>query len=620
MPVALAKSRAGATPGRYNWRNVEVVTTLYRYLRDYWKLVAVALILAAVNQVFSLLDPLIFRHIIDSYATRFHEYTSGQFLRGVSLLLGAAVGVAFVSRVAKNFQDYYVNLITQQVGARIYADGIRHSLELPYAQFEDQRSGETLGKLQKVRTDVEKLINVSVSLLFTTLIGVIFVMFYAARVHWSIAPAYLLTIPLLGGLSSLLSRKIKEVQKTIVKETTALAGSTTESLRNIELVKSLGLAQQEIQRLNATTSKILKLELKKVRYLRSLSFVQGTFVNLLRTSILFLMLYLIFTQRITVGQFFSLFIYSFFIFGPLQELGNVVNTYRETEVSLQNFEAILAMAPEPRPVNPVPVSRLETLAFDDVAFQHQSASNPALLGISFEVARGETVAFVGPSGAGKTTLVKLLVGLYRPQAGHIYYNGTREDEIDIEALRERIGFVTQDAQLFSGTIRENLQFVRPGATDEECMDVLRQASVESLLARADRGLDTVIGEGGVKVSGGEKQRLSIARALLRRPQLLVFDEATSSLDSLTEEEISRTIRDVAESRDAITILIAHRLSTVLHADRIYVLERGTIVESGRHEELIERKGLYYAMWRQQVGEGRAARLAGPAGAVAMAER
>src|SRR6195952_3594367 len=348
--------------------------TLYRYLRDYWKLVAIALLLAAVNQVFSLLDPLIFRHIIDSYATRFHEYTSAEFIHGVSLLLAAAVGVAFVSRVAKNFQDYFVNVITQQVGARIYADGIRHSLELPYAMFEDQRSGETLGMLQKVRTDVEKLINISVNLLFTTLIGVIFVMFYAAKVHWSIGPAYLLTIPLLGGLSSLLSRKIKTVQTQIVRETTALAGSTTESLRNIELVKSLGLAQQEIGRLNATTAKILKLELKKVRYLRSLSFIQGTFVNMLRTSILFLMLYLIFTQRITVGQFFSLFIYSFFIFGPLQELGNVVNTYRETEVSLQNLEKILAMEPEPRPEHPVPVKQLEKLAFQEVGFQHQSAN------------------------------------------------------------------------------------------------------------------------------------------------------------------------------------------------------------------------------------------------------
>jgi len=580
--------------------------TLYRYLRDYWKLVAAALVLAAINQIFSLLDPLIFRHIIDSYATRYKEYSSAQFVRGVSVLLGAAVSVAFVSRVAKNFQDYFINLITQQVGARIYADGIRHSLELPYAQFEDQRSGETLGKLQKVRTDVEKLINIAVNLLFTTVIGVIFVMFYAWNVHWSIAPAYLMTIPLLGALSSVLSKKIKNVQKIIVAETTALAGSTTESLRNIELVKSLGLAQQEIARLNATTAKILKLELKKVRYLRSLSFIQGTFVNLLRTSILFLMLYLIFTQRITVGQFFSLFIYSFFIFGPLQELGNVVNTYRETEVSLQNFEAILAMPPEPRPKHPISIAQLETLRFEDVGFQHQSANKPALKGISFSVDRGETIAFVGPSGAGKTTLVKLLVGLYRPREGHILYNGTLEDEIEIDGFRERIGFVTQDAQLFSGTIRENLLFVRPGATDEECMNVLRQAAVETLLARADRGLDTVIGEGGVKVSGGEKQRLAIARALLRRPQLLVFDEATSSLDSLTEEDISQTIREVAVTRDAITILIAHRLSTVLHADRIYVLERGRIVEFGRHEELIESKGLYYAMWRQQVGEGRAA--------------
>lgn len=585
------------------------MATLYRYLRDYWHLVTAALVLASINQVFSLLDPAILRHIIDSYATRFHDYSTGQFIRGVSGLLGLAVGAAFVSRVAKNFQDYYVNVITQQVGARMYADGVRHSLELPYAQFEDQRSGETLGKLQKVRSDVEKLIQVAVNVLFTTLIGVIFVMIYAERIHWAIGPAYLATIPLLGGLSSLMSRKIKTVQRTIVQETTALAGSTTESLRNIELVKSLGLAQQEIDHLNSTTDKILKLELKKVKYLRSLSFIQGTFVNLLRTSIMFLMLYLIFTQRITVGQFFSLFIYSFFIFGPLQELGNVVNAYRETEASLENFDTILQLKPEPRPEHPITIGPLETLTFEDVIFQHQTANRPALQSISFDVSRGETIAFVGPSGSGKTTLVKLLVGLYRPQSGHIYYNGTREDEIAIDGLRERIGFVTQDSQLFSGSIRENLLFVNPAASDAECMDVLRQAAVESLLARAEKGLDTVIGEGGVKVSGGEKQRLSIARALLRRPQLMVFDEATSSLDSLTEEEISQTIRVVASSRDAITILIAHRLSTVMHADRIYVLERGHIVEFGTHDDLLDRKGLYYAMWRQQVGEGRIARPA-----------
>ena len=577
---------------------------LLSYLRPHWRLVTLALVLAAVNQCFSLLDPLIFRHVIDEYATRFDRYKTREFFSGVTLLLLAAVGVAFVSRVAKNFQDYFVNVVTQRLGAQLYSDGIRHSLELPYQLFEDQRSGETLGKLQKVRADVEKLIAAAVNVLFQTLVGVLFVVVYAFSVHWLIAPIYFATVPLLGWLSSVLSRRIKQVQKVIVAETTALAGSTTESLRNIELVKSMGLGAQEVARLNGTTSRILALELRKVRYLRSLSFVQGTAVNALRTSILFLMLYLIFARQITVGQFFALWIYSFFIFGPLQELGSVINTYRETEASLANFQQILDTPGEPRPDHPVALGELDRLAFDRVSFRHQSAAAHAVQEVSFDARRGQTIAFVGPSGAGKTTLVKLLVGLYRPQQGRILYNDQPHDRVDLDALRETIGFVTQDTQLFSGSIRENLLFVRPGASDAECDEVLRRAACDPLLERADRGLDTLIGEGGVKVSGGEKQRLSIARALLRRPQLLVFDEATSSLDSLTEEEIARTIRDVARDHSGITVLIAHRLSTVRHADRIFVLERGRIVEQGRHDDLLDGKGLYYAMWRQQVGERR----------------
>src|SRR5256885_3121659 len=427
---------------------------LYSYLRQYRGLVALALVLATINQVFSLLDPLIFRHVIDEYATRFQEYTTGEFFKGVSLLLGAAVGVAFVSRVAKNFQDYCINVITQRLGAQLYADGIRHSLELPYSVFEDQRSGETARRLPKVRTDVEKLIATAINVLFTSLVGIIFVMAYAFSVHWLIAPVYFLTVPILGMLSSVLSRRIKRIQKVIVAETTALAGSTTESLRNIELVKSLGLGQQEIERLNATTGKILQLELKKVKYLRSLSFIQGTIVNFLRTSILFLMLYLIYVRAITVGQFFSLWIYSFFIFGPLQELGNIINIYRETEASLNVFEGILSISKEPKPLSPLPLDDGRKLDFDRVTFQHQSASSPAVSDISFSVKRGETIAFVGPSGAGKTTLVKLLVGLYPPGKGRILYNGISSDEIDLDLLRERIGLVTQDAQLFSGRSEE----------------------------------------------------------------------------------------------------------------------------------------------------------------------
>jgi len=575
---------------------------LLSYLKNYRGFIILALVLAAVNQTFSMMDPLIVRYIIDDYATKFDKYTSEEFFKGVGLLLGLGIGAAFVSRVAKNFQDYYINLVTQKLGAKMYADGIKHSLELPYQVFEDKRSGETLGVLQKVRTDVEKLIALAINIVYTTLIGLIFVTIYSFSIHWVIFPVYAITAPLIAFISSKLSKRIKLIQKKIVGETTALAGTTTESLRNIELVKSLGLAGQEINRLNTTTEKILGLELKKVRFVRSLSFIQGTIVNFLRTSILFLMMYLIFSRVITAGEFFSLYIYSFFIFGPLQELGNIINVYRETEVSLNNFKDIIETPLEKKPDNPVHIGKIDTFEFKDVTFKHQSASTYALEDISFKTSVGQTVAFVGPSGAGKTTLVKLLVGLYTPQSGTVYYNGVPGKEIEFDNLRNQIGFVTQDTQLFAGTIKENLLFVNPKATDEEIMDALNKAACQNLLARADKGIDTVIGEGGVKVSGGEKQRLSIARALLRKPRLLVFDEATSALDSLTEEEISQTIRDVSARTDHITILIAHRLSTIMHADRIYVLEKGSMVEEGRHEELLEMKGLYYAMWRQQIGE------------------
>jgi ATP-binding cassette, subfamily B, bacterial len=577
---------------------------LFEYLKNYKGLLILALFLASINQIFSLLDPLVLRSIIDNYAMKMGDtkMTTSEFLIGGGKLILLAMGVAMVSRIAKNFQDYYVNVITQRLGAQIYQDGLRHSLELPYSVFEDQRSGETLGKLQKVRTDVEKLINAFVNILFTSIIGIIFVTIVAIKVYWLIAVLYFATIPLLGILSSVLSKSIKKIQKVIVAETTALAGSTTESLRNIELIKSLGLAEQETVRLNNTTAKILKLELKKVKYIRSLSFIQGTTVNFLRNSLLFLMLYLVFLDKVTVGDFVSLFIYSFFIFGPLQELGNVINIYREAEVSLNNFQQILDTPKEVKPSHPIPLREIEELDFTKVSFKHQSASTKALDHITFHVEKGETIAFVGPSGSGKTTLVKLLVGLYKPDDGEILYNEIPADKVDLDRLREQIGFVTQDTQLFAGTIRENLLFVAPNATDEECMDVLIKAACHTLLARADRGLDTMIGEGGVKVSGGEKQRLSIARALLRKPTLLVFDEATSALDSITEEEISKTVRDVSRSRNHITILIAHRLSTIMHADKIFVLEKGNIVEKGRHEDLLDQKGLYYAMWRQQIGE------------------
>jgi len=590
---------------------------LFKYLRPYRWLVVLTLTLAAINIGFSLVDPILLGKLINlanvhqgGKIPSQHNFDHDRFFDsfswktpGVWFLLICSISVAMISRIAKNFQDYFLNVVIQKFGASVFTDGLQHAMKLPYQQFEDQRSGETLSILTKVRSDVEKFMINFINILFGVIVGVVFVFVYAALfIHWSIPIAYVVGITVLTIVTNFLSKKIKIIQKNIVGETTALAGSTTESLRNIELVKSLGLTKQEVSRLNKNTFKILGLELKKVKRIRSISFVQGTMVNTLRQVILFILMSLIFWDKMDAGQLVTMQIFSFFVFGPLQEIGNILLSYREAEASLNNFHNLMQKAPEAEPANPKTLRSIETLSFREVSFKHQTASQKAIDKISFDANVGETVAFVGPSGSGKSTLMKLLVGLYRPQEGKILYNGLDETEIHFDDLRKQIGFVTQDTNLFSGTIRENLVFVNPAATEEQLHDVLVQASCVNLIERAEKGLDTVIGEGGLKLSGGEKQRLSIARALLRKPHLLIFDEATSALDSLTEEEITNTIKDISSQKEQITILIAHRLSTIMHADRIYVLEKGDVVETGTHENLLAEKGLYYAMWRQQIGE------------------
>lgn len=584
---------------------------LIQYIKPFRLLVLVAFVLAGINQTFSMFDPMLFGRLIDEFAKTplvdalGNPRNQSAFLKGVGNILLLLVGTAMVSRIAKAFQDYTVNVIIQKFGAALFTDGLRHSMQLPFQAFEDQRSGETLSILTKARADCEKFISYVINVVFGIVVSIVFISIYATRLHWSIMPIYIGGASMIAYVTNLLSKRIKVIQKNIVKETTTLAGTTTESLRNIELVKSLGLTTQEINRLNNNTYKILALELRKVKNIRSLSFIQGTMVNFLRQVITFTLMWLIFKEILTVGQLISLQFYSFFIFGPLQEIGSIILSYRETEASLNNFDNLMKKPIEQIPANPVAIGPIESLSFNHVAFKHQTANFKAIDDICFTANKGETIAFVGPSGAGKSTLVKLLVGLYQTQEGTILFNNVDTNHIDMTTLRNQISFVTQDTQLFAGTIKENLAFVAPHASEDEMLVALAKASCSNILDKGGDGLFTLIGEGGLKLSGGEKQRLSIARALLRHPHLLIFDEATSSLDSLTEESITDTIKVLSKEREQITIMIAHRLSTIIHATRIYVLEKGQVIESGTHQSLLEEKGLYYAMWRQQIGERRA---------------
>jgi len=573
-------------------------------MRPHRWMILLSLVLAGIAQVATMYDPIIFGKIIDNYALHPGDRTETVLIKGVVFWLIIAISIAMVARLARSLQDFVMRLIVQRFGMQIFNDGLKQTLRLSFQEFEEQRSGETVVLLQKVRNDTERFFNAFINILFSTVVGVGVLTWYALHKNWMLVPVFFVGVGVLGTLTSALSRKMKKIQRSINKETLKLSGSITESLRNIELVKSLGLTFPEIRRLRTFTKNIFDLEMKKVKQVRTLSFLQGTTLNILRQSILFILLWLIFHKVLSTGELIAMQFISATIFGPLQELGNIILFYREAESSLLLFDQLMQKPVEDKPDTPVSLGPLENIRFDHIVFRHQTAEQNALDDISFDAQLGETIAFVGPSGSGKSTLVKLLLGLYQPVSGHIYFNEVASDEIHYNQLRRQIGFVSQETQLFAGTFRDNLLFVKPDATEEEMIEALHKAAATPLLTRSSQGLNTLLGEGGLKLSGGEKQRISIARSLIRHPRLLIFDEATSALDSLTEEAITETVRSISASREQLNILIAHRLSTIMHADTIYVLEKGKIVETGTHDHLLTLKGLYYAMWRQQIGERR----------------
>jgi ATP-binding cassette, subfamily B, bacterial len=573
---------------------------IYVYLKPYRKLLFLALFCAIVNQVFSLLDPQIFRIIIDRYVSHFSDFSLDEFIFGVWLLLLASVWVAMISRIAKNIEDYLSNMLTQKIGMQLYQKTLSHLFTLPYKIFEDQQSGQILEKLLKARQNIQNFIVNMITILFTSVVGLTFVIIYASTVHWLIATMYGLLLPIIWTIMVLMSKKIKIAQSAIVKESADLNGATTETLRNIALVKSLWLEKQELDRLEDTNIQLLWLEIKKIKLIRILEFLQWTLINFVRVLLMATMFWLVYNQSISLGEFLSLYFYSFFIFSPLYQFGVVMQSYQEAKASDQLVKELLSLGDDAIvSYGDDRLLAIEKVSFDRVLFAYDT-NKPVLHDVSWHAKQWQTIAFVWPSGSWKSTIIKLLLGLYQPIDGVVCINDKSLTAYNPQLFKQTIGYVSQESQLFAGTIKDNLLFVKPDATDAEIFSVLDAAQIKSLVIESSLWLDTKIGEWWLKLSGGQRQRLAIARALLRQPSLLIFDEATSSLDTLVEAEITQTIQQIsATQHNMIIVIIAHRLSTIKHADTIFVLQNGSIVQQWKHDDLIVSSWLYTTLWNSQ---------------------
>jgi ATP-binding cassette, subfamily B, bacterial len=573
---------------------------LLPHIRNHAGAFAGTFALATVQQLLVLTEPQILRVILDRYVLRAASVPPDDFVRGVLTLIALSVAVGLSGRVARATQEYSIALTARRVGAALYAKSIAHSLLLPFGEHEERLAGAMMQKVDRARADAESAITVAVRF-YLAVLAIAVVTVYAFTIHWMISAVIVSVIAFLIGFALIISRPIRVQQREITLATAGLSGSATEMLRNFEIVKSLGIEEQEISRLDAANARILHLEERKLRLVRLLSFGEGAAVSVARAVLLITMIWLSYRRIVTPGELVSLFFYSMSVFSPLLVIGPAAARAQETRATFDALGDVLREPAEEKTADDGSLGRIESIRLRDVELRYPTSDRPSLNGIDVALRAGETVAFVGPSGAGKSSIVKLLIGLYPPTAGTLELNGVDIRQLNIDVIRRRIALVTQDPFLFAGTIRENLLLVDPGADDARCLAAIERAAATPILQRGGRGLDTRIGESGLRLSGGERQRIAIARALMRDPEVIVFDEATSNLDSLTERAITTTIRDLSDS-SRITLLIAHRLATVAHADRILVLDHGVVTEEGTHAELLAHGGTYAAMWNEQSSE------------------
>ena len=568
---------------------------IFSYLLPYWKQMILVLVFIVLSSIMGLLPSVLTGRIID-------EGLINRDMRMLIILIVVSLGVTLGANLIRVGESYLNNWIAQHITFDMRNSMYRHLQQMSQKFFTSNNQGDIITRMTSDISGVERVVTSTFTSILSnsiTLICAIVIMF---RENWILAAVGVLVIPLFtiptrwaGKTRWELTQDAQECNDEIngiLNETLSVSGQL--------LVKLFGKEDYEYGRYENVNRKMINLNIKESMAGRWFMVIINTF-----SSVGPMLLYLVggilmmkYDSDLTVGDITVLVALLGKMYGPVNSLLNIqVEWIRSMALFTRIFEYFdmpIEIKNAAQPISPAKVEG--NVEFKNVEFSYDG-ERKILKDINFELKSGHSIALVGPSGSGKSTIANLIPRLYDVNNGKITLDGVDVRALDLAWLRDKIGIVSQETYLFNGTIRENLLYAKPDATDEEIMDACKKANIEDFILNQEDGLDTMVGNRGLKLSGGEKQRLSIARVLLKDPALLIFDEATASLDSISEKKIQDAINPIIDSRTS--ILIAHRLSTILAADEILVIRDGVIAERGVHADLVKAGGTYAELYETQ---------------------
>lgn len=554
-------------------------------------LVAGGVALILVNRLAGLVVPASTKVLVDDVL--------GQADLGLLWRLLLLVGLAvLVQSVTSYLLTLLLSVEAQRLIAQLRAQIQRHVLRLPVRRFDNTRSGELVSRIMDDVEGIRNLVGTGLVQLLGGAVTALVALVFLLRIHPLLTVLALAPLALFGLASTRAFRVLRPTFRRRGAVRAEVTGRLTEALGGIRVIKGFHALEQEAQVFEEGVMRLFAT-IRKTLVTSSAISSLGT----LLTGVAGLMVmgyggYLIVHGQMTLGELLSFTLFLGYLINPISQMANIGTQMTEAFAGLDRTAELLSWPTEeqdPRRTRVLPPLRGH-LVFEDVHFRYEP-DKPVLRGISFQAEPGQVVALVGSSGSGKSTIAALAAGFLEPEAGRVLVDEVDLREVVLASYRAQLGLVLQNDFLFDGTIRDNLRFARADATDQEILEAARRAHVLEFAERFPEGLDTVIGERGVKLSGGQRQRVTIARALLADPRILILDEATSSLDTESEALVQRGLAELLRGRT--TLVIAHRLSTIRRAHQILVVEAGRIVERGRHDELMDRRGRYYHLYELQ---------------------